>query len=150
MKLVLQRVSQASVTVDEKVVGSIGAGLLVLLCVEHGDTSELAKHYATKVVELRIFADDAGKMNRSIQETGGEVLVISQFTLAAETEKGRRPSFIGAAPPELATRLYEEFTQEIAAHGIRVAKGIFGAYMKVALINDGPVTILLGKRNEPA
>src|SRR5262245_28932617 len=109
MKLVLQRVSQASVTVDEKVVGSIGTGLLVLLCVEHGDTSELAKHYATKVVELRIFADDAGKMNRSIQETGGEVLVISQFTLAAETEKGRRPSFIGAAPPELATRLYEEF-----------------------------------------
>jgi D-tyrosyl-tRNA(Tyr) deacylase len=149
MKLVLQRVSQASVTVDETVVGSIGAGLLVLLCVEHGDTSELANHYASKVVELRIFADEAGKMNRSIQETGGEILAISQFTLAADVEKGRRPSFIGAAPHDLATRLYEEFTREIAARGVRVAKGIFGAYMKVALINDGPVTIILGKRNEP-
>jgi D-tyrosyl-tRNA(Tyr) deacylase len=149
MKLVIQRVSEASVQVDEKVVGSIGNGLLVLLCIEKGDTSEAARHYAAKVVDLRIFADEAGKMNRSVGEIGGEVLVISQFTLAADAEKGRRPSFDGAAPPELATKLYQEFTDEISCRGIRVATGIFGAYMKVALLNDGPVTILLGKRNVP-
>lgn len=146
MKLVVQRVAEASVSVDERVVSSIGAGILLFLCIEKGDTEKLAEHYARKVVELRIFQDETGKMNRSLKETGGSLLVISQFTLAGDVEKGRRPSFDRAASPEEADRLYRYFTQKIAEEGIDVKTGVFQAYMKVNLVNDGPVTILLGNR----
>ncbi|HJZ13413.1 MAG TPA: D-aminoacyl-tRNA deacylase [Acidobacteriota bacterium] len=144
MKLVLQRVKEARVSVEGKQVGVIGAGLLVFLCIEKGDDEQLAEHYASKVVELRIFGDEQGKMNRSLREVGGEVLLISQFTLAADAEKGRRPSFDRAAPPETADRLYRHFAGKLQALGISVATGVFQAFMEVALINDGPVTILLG------
>ncbi|PWT92144.1 MAG: D-tyrosyl-tRNA(Tyr) deacylase [Acidobacteria bacterium] len=147
MKLVIQRVSQASVSVNEKVVGAIGRGLLVFLCVEKGDTSELTEHYASKISELRIFGDEEGKMNRSIIDVAGDVLLISQFTLAADAEKGRRPSFDAAAPADQATKLYEEFATHLRNKNLQVATGIFGAYMAVSLINDGPVTILLGKKS---
>lgn len=148
MKLVLQRVNEAYVSVDGQVVGSIGYGMVILLCIEKGDSPELVEHYATKSVELRIFNDEQGKMNRSIQEIGGEILLISQFTLAADAEKGRRPSFDQAAPPEMAERLYQYFAGKIREKGVRVATGVFGAMMNVALENSGPVTIVLGKRNE--
>jgi D-tyrosyl-tRNA(Tyr) deacylase len=145
MKLVVQRVTEASVSVDGRLLSSIDAGLLVLLCIEKGDSEALADHYARKVAELRIFQDEAGKMNRSLKETGGSVLLISQFTLAGDVEKGRRPSFDRAAPPDEAERLYSYFAEKIRGEGIAVQKGVFQAYMKVALVNDGPVTILLGK-----
>ncbi len=145
MKLVLQRVSEASVTVGGDKRGSIGRGLAVFLCIEKGDDRTMADTYAKKTVELRIFSDEAGKMNRSVKETGGEVLLISQFTLAADAEKGRRPSFERAAPPDTANELYLYFAGKLAEEGVRVATGVFAADMKVALINDGPVTILLGK-----
>jgi len=146
MKLVVQRVTEASVSVDGRLMSSIGAGLLLFLCIEKGDNQTLADHYARKVAELRIFPDEAGKMNRSVKQTGGSVLLISQFTLAGDVEKGRRPSFDRAAPPEEAERLYSYFAQKIHEEGITVHTGIFQAYMKVALVNDGPVTILLGNR----
>jgi len=117
----------------------------VFLCIEKGDDRTMADTYAKKTVELRIFSDEAGKMNRSVKETGGEVLLISQFTLAADAEKGRRPSFDRAAPPDTANELYLYFAGKLAEEGVRVATGVFAADMKVALINDGPVTILLGK-----
>ena len=146
MKLVLQRVLEASVTVEGKVAGKIGRGLLVFLCVEKEDTDALADHYARKTAVLRIFGDDAGKMNLSVKEIGGEVLLVSQFTLAGDVEKGRRPSFDQAASPEEGDRLYQRFAKTLQAEGVPVATGIFRAMMQVALINDGPVTILMGGR----
>jgi D-aminoacyl-tRNA deacylase len=146
MKLVLQRVSEASVSVDGTVRGSIRHGLVVFLCVEKEDTEAEADRYAMKVATLRIFDDAAGKMNLSLQEIKGEVLLVSQFTLAADAEKGRRPSFDRAAPPETALRLYEYFAKKLRHDGIHVACGVFQARMKIALVNEGPVTILLGNR----
>ena len=145
MKLVLQRVSEASVSVDGVVAGSIGPGLVVFLCIEKGDTQAVADRYAFKVASLRIFDDTAGKMNRSLQEVNGEVLLISQFTLAADAEKGRRPSFDRAAPPEIALPLYNYFGQKLKETGVSVVQGVFQAMMKIALVNDGPVTLVLGK-----
>jgi D-tyrosyl-tRNA(Tyr) deacylase len=143
MRAILQRVSHASVTVDGKIVGQIGSGLLILLGIGHGDSEAQVKTLAEKIVYLRIFEDEAGKMNRSLLDIGGEVLVVSQFTLYADARKGRRPSFTDAAPPSLAQPLVERFQEAIAAHGLRVASGVFGASMQVELINDGPVTIWL-------
>jgi D-tyrosyl-tRNA(Tyr) deacylase len=143
MKAVIQRVRRASVTVDGNVVGAIERGLLVLLGVGHGDTDETAHALAAKIAKLRIFNDEAGKMNRSVRDVAGGVLAVSQFTLLADTRKGNRPSFIGAAPPEEADRLYEVFCEAVAAEGLPVEKGVFGAMMDVALVNDGPVTIVM-------
>jgi D-tyrosyl-tRNA(Tyr) deacylase len=140
MRALIQRVSSASVAVDGEIVGEIGPGLLVLVCAMAGDTDAEAEWLARKVVNLRIFRDDAGRMNRSLLDTGGSALVVSQFTLAAET-KGNRPGFSTAASPEEGKRLYEYFSQALRSHGITVANGIFGADMKVSLVNDGPVTI---------
>lgn len=141
MRALIQRVSRASVTVDEKIVGEIGRGLLVLLGVGQGDGETQVKTVVDKIVNLRIFEDDEGKMNRSVLEVGGQVLVVSQFTLYADVRRGRRPSFTNAAPPALAEPLVERFKNAIAAHGLTVAGGIFGAYMEVELLNNGPVTI---------
>jgi len=143
MRALLQRVSHASVTVDEQVVGQIGQGLLVLLGVGRDDSEVQVKALADKIVYLRIFGDDEGKMNRSLLDIGGEVLVVSQFTLYADTRRGRRPSFTDAAPPSIAEPLVERFKDAIAAYGLTIADGIFGAYMQVELLNDGPVTIWL-------
>jgi D-tyrosyl-tRNA(Tyr) deacylase len=149
MKALVQRVSEASVTVGDQVVGSIGHGLLVLLGVEHGDGEREAALLARKIANLRIFEDAAGKMNRSVLETGGGVLAVSQFTLCADVRKGNRPSFIGAAPPELANPLYARFCDEVAAQGVPVARGAFAAHMAVRLLNDGPVTIWLDTATLP-
>ena len=143
MRLLLQRVTRAEVRVDGELVGSIGAGLVVLIGVGQDDTEAEADALAAKVVELRIFRDDEGKTNRSLLDVRGELLAISQFTLFADTRKGRRPSFIRAAPPELGDRLYERFAAAVEARGVRVARGIFGAEMEVELVNDGPMTIWL-------
>ena len=141
MIAVLQRVSEASVRVDGEVIGQIGAGLLVLLCAEKGDTEAVADKMLAKVLKLRIFSDDAGKMNRSVQDVGGGLLVVSQFTLAADVAGGNRPSFTQAAAPDAGRRLYEHFVaQARAAHPV-VQTGQFAADMKVALVNDGPITI---------
>lgn len=143
MRAVIQRVSRATVTVEGEVTGAIERGLLVLLGVGHDDTEETARALATKVAKLRIFGDEAGKMNLSVQDTGGGVLAVSQFTLLADTRRGNRPSFTGAAPPEQANRLYEVFCETLASLGLPIAKGIFGAHMNVDLTNDGPVTIVM-------
>ena len=143
MRALLQRVSRASVTVDEKVVGEISRGLLVLLGIGHGDSGAQIKTLTEKIVHLRIFEDDEGKMNRSLLDIGGEVLVVSQFTLYADMRRGRRPGFTDAAPPAIAEPLVERFKEAIAAYGLTVAGGIFGAYMQVELLNDGPVTLWL-------
>jgi D-aminoacyl-tRNA deacylase len=143
MRAILQRVSRASVTVDEQVVGQIGQGLLVLLGVGQNDSEAQVKTLADKIVHLRIFGDDEGKMNRSLLDVSGEVLVVSQFTLYADTRRGRRPSFTEAAPPALAEPLVERFKYTLAGYGLPVASGIFGAYMTIDLRNEGPVTILL-------
>ena len=143
MRAVVQRVSHASVTVEGQVAGEIRAGLLILLGVGRVDNPESAAYLAEKISNLRIFADDAGKMNRSLLDTGGAALVVSQFTLYADTRGGRRPSYIQAAPPEEAVRLYEEFVRLLRAAGVTVATGVFQAHMQVELVNDGPVTILL-------
>lgn len=143
VRAVVQRVSEARVTVDGKVTGSIARGLLVLLGVGHADTGETARALAGKVARLRIFQDAEGKMNRSVQDAGGGVLAVSQFTLLADTRKGNRPSFTGAAPPDEANRLYEVFCGALVEAGLPVAKGVFGAHMDVSLVNDGPVTIVL-------
>jgi len=141
MITVLQRVSEASVRIDGEVIGQIGPGLLVLLCAEHGDTDAVADKLLAKVLKLRIFADEAGKMNRSVQDVGGGLLVVSQFTLAADVAGGNRPSFTQAAKPDEGRRLYEHFvSQARAAHPV-VQTGQFAADMKVALVNDGPITI---------
>ncbi len=143
MKVLLQRVREASVRVDGETVGRIGPGILVLLGVEVEDSAGLAEYFAEKTAELRIFPDAEGKMNRSVEETNGAVLVVSQFTLAASTRKGRRPSYSGAAAPADAERLYRHFMECLKRRGLVVASGTFRAMMDVALINDGPVTILL-------
>jgi D-aminoacyl-tRNA deacylase len=140
LRALIQRVSEASVRVDGKIVGEIGPGLLILVCAMAGDTDLQAQTLATKIVKLRIFRDDAGKMNRSIRDTGGTALIVSQFTLAADL-RGNRPGFSTAASPDEGRRLYDHFTALIAAKGIATANGIFGADMAVSLINDGPVTI---------
>jgi len=143
LRAVVQRVTQARVTVDSRVAGEISNGMVVLLGVGREDTAESAAYLAEKIANLRIFADEAGKMNRSLVETGGSALVVSQFTLYGDTRGGRRPSYTRAAPPEEANRLYEEFVRALGAHGIRVETGVFQAHMEVELVNDGPVTLLL-------
>ncbi len=143
MRALLQRVSHASVTVDGKVVGQIGQGLLVLLGVGQGESEVQVKTLADKIVYLRIFGDDEGKMNRSLLDIGGEVLVVSQFTLYADVRRGRRPSFTDAAPPVVAETLVEHFKEVLASYGLTVASGIFGAYMTIEIRNEGPVTIWL-------
>ena len=143
MRAVVQRVTRARVTVDARVAGEIQTGVLVMLGVGREDSSESARYLADKIANLRIFADDAGKMNRSLLDTDGSALVVSQFTLYGDTRGGRRPSYIQAAPPEDANRLYEEFVRCLRSLGIRVETGVFQAHMEVELVNDGPVTILL-------
>jgi D-tyrosyl-tRNA(Tyr) deacylase len=143
MRAVLQRVSKASVAVDGRVTGEIGAGLVVLVAVGREDTPATAASMAEKVVNLRIFNDDQGKMNRSLLDVGGSVLAISQFTLYGDARGQRRPSFLQAAPPEQGKALYEEFVHALKAVGARVETGVFQAHMAVELVNDGPVTILL-------
>lgn len=143
MRILLQRVSEASVTVDGTVVGAIGPGVVLFVGIRRGDDDATAGWMAQKVAHLRIFEDEAGKMNRSLLEVGGRALVVSQFTLYADVRKGRRPSFLDAAPPEEARRLVDAFAEALRACGIPVATGIFGAHMDVALVNDGPVTIWL-------
>ena len=143
MRAVVQRVSEAAVRVGADVVGRIGPGLLVLLGVGRGDTDGDAAQLAERVLHLRIFADKAGHMNRSVAEVKGDLLVVSQFTLYGDARKGRRPSFVDAAAPEEANRLYEAFARTLRASGLRVEQGVFRAMMDVSLINHGPVTILL-------
>jgi D-tyrosyl-tRNA(Tyr) deacylase len=146
MRAVVQRVSAASVTVGARTIGQIGPGLLVLLGVETGDGPADARYIAAKVGDLRIFEDSARHMNRSVTDVGGAVLVVSQFTLAGDCRRGRRPSFDGAAPPDAAKPLYEDVIRELRAKGVAVETGEFQAMMQVALVNDGPVTILLDSR----
>ena len=146
MRLVIQRVLESSVRVDGNVVGSIGPGFMVLCGVEDGDTAEDVRYCIDKTVNLRIFEDDAGKMNRSILDVGGAVLAVSQFTLHGDARHGRRPSFIKAARPELAVPMYDAYCQGLRDAGIHVETGVFQADMKVSLINDGPVTMLIDSR----
>ena len=143
MRAVVQRVKQSSVTADNEIVGQIGNGLLVLLGVANGDTAKDADYLANKIIHLRIFEDENRKMNRSLLETGGELLVVSQFTLLADCRKGRRPSFIEAAEPQKATKLYEHFVKVVRAKGVAVQTGRFRVMMQVELINDGPVTVII-------
>jgi D-tyrosyl-tRNA(Tyr) deacylase len=143
MRALLQRVTRASVTVDGEVVGEIGAGLLILVCAMPEDTTDTAKALAAKIAKLRLFKDDAGKMNLSLAQTGGAALVVSQFTLAADTSRGTRPGFSYAAKPDVAEALYLQFADALRDLEIPVAMGRFGADMSVALVNDGPVTIWL-------
>ena len=143
MRAVLQRVTHASVVIGSETVGSIGPGLLVLVGVAQDDRPEDAQRLAAKTVDLRIFADDERQFSRSLLESGGAALVVSQFTLLADVRKGRRPSFTGAAPPEEASRLVDSFAEALRERGVSVATGRFGAHMRVELENDGPVTIVL-------
>lgn len=143
MRAVVQRVSEARVQVGGQVIGQIGRGLLVLVGVGHDDTSSDARDLAAKIVGLRIFEDEAGKMNQALADVAGELLVVSQFTLWGDCRQGRRPSFTAAAPPALAERLYEEFVAAARELGATVATGQFRAMMQVALVNDGPVTLLV-------
>jgi D-tyrosyl-tRNA(Tyr) deacylase len=143
MRALLQRVSQASVSVHEQIVGQIGQGLLVFLGVGQGDSEAQVRTLVDKIVQLRIFGDAEDKMNRSLLDIHGEILVISQFTLYANMQRGRRPSFTDAAPPALAIPLYEQFKQALTSYGLTVASGVFGASMSIALRNEGPVTIWL-------
>ena len=146
MRLVIQRVLESSVRVDGNVVGSIGPGFMVLCGVEDGDTAEDVRYCIDKTVNLRIFEDEAGKMNRSILDAGGEILAISQFTLHGDVRHGRRPSFIRAARPETAVPLYDAYCNGLREAGVHVEMGIFQTDMKVSLINDGPVTLLVDSR----
>jgi D-tyrosyl-tRNA(Tyr) deacylase len=143
MRVLLQRVSRAEVRVDGKVVGKVGSGFCLLVGFTHGDGADQLEWMADKVVGLRLFGDDEGKMNRSLEDVGGELLVVSQFTLYGDARKGRRPSFIDAARPEEAQALYELFVERLRARGVRVETGEFGAMMEVDLVNDGPVTLWL-------
>lgn len=143
MRALIQRVSQASVSVDGKVIGEIGPGLLILACAMAGDPPEAAAKLATKIAKLRIFPDDEGRMNRSLLDTHKAALVVSQFTLAADTSRGNRPGFSTAAPPDEGAERVETFARTLETLGIATARGRFGADMKVALVNDGPVTIWL-------
>jgi len=146
MLAVIQRIAESSVKTEGEIVGRTGAGLLVLLGVAKSDDPADADYLTNKIANLRIFEDEKGKMNRSLLETGGEMMVVSQFTLLADCRKGRRPSFVGAAGPEPATRLYEYFVEQVRGLGITVATGRFGAMMDVAMINTGPVTMILDSR----
>jgi D-tyrosyl-tRNA(Tyr) deacylase len=146
MKALLQRVTRASVSVGGEVVGEIGPGLVVLVGIAEGDTAEDARYLARRMVGLRIFADENGKFNLSAKDINGELLVISQFTLIADTRKGRRPSFVAAAPPDKAEPLFNEFVSETGSSGLKVATGRFQQYMQVEIHNDGPVTVLLESR----
>ncbi len=146
MRAVVQRVSEASVVVDGRVTGSIGQGLCVLVGVAQGDTARDAEWMSAKALELRIFEDADGKMNRSLLECGGELLAVSQFTLLGDAQKGRRPAFTAAARPEEAQPLYEKFCGLCRERGVRVAEGVFRATMQVRLVNEGPVTLLLDSR----
>jgi len=148
MRLVIQRVSQASVTVDDQVVGRCGAGFCILVGVKNGDTQIEAKWLANKVANLRVFEDAAGKMNLSLLDVKGEALVVSQFTLYADAQRGRRPDFIDAARPEQAEPLVEYFVEQLRAEGVPVQTGVFRALMQVEIHNDGPVTILLEREKE--
>lgn len=148
MKILIQRVTEAKVTVNGNSVGAIGSGLLVLVGVTHDDTPAQSSWLANKLINLRIFEDEAGKMNKSLIDTKGSALIISQFTLYGDCYEGRRPSFIRAARPEVAKPLYEHFCGEVRAGGVAVATGIFGAEMKVGLVNDGPVTLMIERANE--
>ncbi len=148
MRIVLQRVSKASVTIAKKVQGKINRGLVLLVGIEEDDTQADADWLVGKVAQMRIFSDDQGKMNLSVQDIQGELLIISQFTLFASTKKGNRPSFIKAAKPETAIPLYEYLIQEFSKTGLTVQTGIFGADMNVSLDNDGPVTILIDSKNK--
>ena len=143
MRAVVQRVSESSVAVGPEVVGRIGRGLLVLLGVAKTDTEKECDYLAEKIVNLRIFEDEGGRLNRSLIEVGGEVLIVSQFTLLADCRKGRRPSFTAAADPDQANRLYEHFVKRTAAAGVPVKTGRFQALMQVTLVNDGPVTLII-------
>jgi D-aminoacyl-tRNA deacylase len=146
VRAVVQRVAEASCQVEGRVVGAIGPGLVVLLGVGEGDTDTDARYLADKVLNLRVFEDDAGQMNRSVLDSGGGLLVVSQFTLLGDVRKGRRPSYSAAAAPEEANRLYERFVLCLRPSGLEVATGVFRAMMDVALVNRGPVTILLDSR----
>lgn len=146
MRAVLQRVTSASVEVDGKIVGRIQQGMMVLLGVAKGDDASDAKYLVDKIRTLRIFADEQGKMNRSLTDVGGGVLLVSQFTLLGRTTNGRRPSFDGAAPPDLAKRLYEQVAADLQTCGTPVEMGMFAAHMQVALVNDGPVTFVVDSR----
>ena len=143
MRALVQRVSEAAVEVDGAITGAISGGLLILLGAANGDDEATARRMAEKVVGLRIFSDEQGRFNLSLQDIGGEALVVSQFTLLADTRKGKRPSFLLAAPPEQAAALVDTFAGHLEANGIPVAHGVFGAHMRVSLVNDGPVTIML-------
>lgn len=141
MKALLQRVTTASVSVDDEVIAAIGPGLLVLVCTEAGDGDAEVDYFARKIAHMRLFADAGGKTNLSLLDVGGQVLVISQFTLAADWRRGNRPSFSGAADPEIAERVYDDLCRRLAGHGVAVERGRFRSHMQVALVNDGPVTI---------
>ena len=143
MRVILQRSKQASVTVDGHKTGAINKGYVLLVGITHSDTEEDVAYVAKKIADLRIWEDDEGKMNRSILEVGGDILSISQFTLYADTRKGKRPSFVEAARPEQAEPLWNAFNEQLKAHGLHVETGVFGAMMDVSLINDGPVTITI-------
>ena len=148
MRAVIQRVSRGSVLVDGEEIGAIGSGLVILLGVHRDDNTEDGKYLARKIVNLRIFSDENGKMNRSLLDVGGQALIVSQFTLWGDTRKGRRPSFIKAAEPDQAEKLYQDFVSEMNRQSITTATGAFGAMMELALINDGPVTLILDSRKE--
>ncbi|KGR74460.1 D-aminoacyl-tRNA deacylase [Ureibacillus sinduriensis] len=149
MRVVIQRSKQASVSVNDKITGAIDSGYVLLVGLTHNDSLEDVKYVAKKVAELRLWEDDAGKMNHSITEHGGAILSVSQFTLYADTSKGRRPSFIDAARPETALPLWEAFNEELRdVHGLQVETGVFGAMMDVSLINDGPVTIIVESKTK--
>ncbi len=147
MRAVIQRVKESSVKADCLIIGQIGRGLLVLLGVAQGDRPSDADYLASKIANLRIFEDENGKMNRSLLDSGSQMLVVSQFTLLGDCRKGRRPSFVAAAEPAKATALYEHFIEQVRNLGISVETGRFGAMMEVALVNDGPVTLILESRN---
>lgn len=147
MRVVLQRVAHASVTVDGETIGKIQRGFLLLVGVTHDDAMEDMEYLVRKIVQMRIFEDEEGKLNRSIQDIGGEILSVSQFTLYADTKKGNRPSFSKAAPGDVALKMFEQFNGLLRDTGIPVETGQFGADMKVELLNDGPVTILLDSKN---
>lgn len=148
MKAVIQRVTEAHVAVDGETTGSIGHGLVVLLGVAAGDTQKDLNYLIDKIVNLRIFEDEAAKMNLSLLQSSGELLAVSQFTLLADCRKGRRPGFSAAAPPDIAKQLYDQFVEQVRDRGVTVGCGVFQADMKVHLINDGPVTMLLDSRKE--
>ncbi len=150
MIAVIQRVRQASVTVDEDTIGEIGPGMLVLLGVAKGDGPSDVDYLVDKLATMRIFSDEAGKMNRSVADVGGALLVVSQFTLLGDTRQGRRPGFDAAAPPELARALYDQAVQALRGKGLRVETGRFGVYMRVALENDGPVTFIVQSGENPS